>query len=66
MELFSDKFVALVRKVFETENVIIFATVPVSKGKPIKLVEDLKARADCSLVTVIFQNIENFDGRNHV
>ncbi|XP_065051557.1 cancer-related nucleoside-triphosphatase homolog isoform X1 [Rhopilema esculentum] len=59
MELFSDKFVALVRKVFETENTIIVSTVPVSKGKPIKLVDDLRARADCSLVTVTKENRES-------
>lgn len=52
MELFSNAFIQKIKQIFQHENVIILATVPIFKGKPIRLVEELKARSDCQLLTV--------------
>ena len=54
MELLSHSFCIAVRKVFEQEGVIILATVPISKGKPLQLVEEIKSRSDCILYKVQF------------
>ena len=54
MELLSHSFCTAVRKVFEQEGVIILATVPISKVKPLQLVEEIKIRSDCILYEVWF------------
>ena len=52
MELFSKKFIAEVRRVFDSPQIVILATIPVPKGKPLQLVEELRGRQDCEVVTV--------------
>ncbi len=55
MELFSKTFVSSLKRLFDSKSAIILATVPVSKGKLIPIVEDLKKRPDCQLITVCYR-----------
>ncbi|CAH1099674.1 unnamed protein product [Psylliodes chrysocephalus] len=50
MEMFSKKFQAGVRNVFNNKDIRVIATVPLNGG-PL-LVKQLKERSDCSLITV--------------
>ena len=59
MELFSCSFCDTVEHLFELSNVVMLATVPISKGKPIQLVERLKGRTDVKLLTVSRTSISN-------
>lgn len=53
MELFSDKFVSVVKELFRQEHVTIMATVPLgTRGRTQSLVTELKQRKDCSLFEV--------------
>ena len=52
MEMFSTRFKQDVKKLFEAENTTVVATIPISKGKPIPLVEDIRSRKDVKLFTV--------------
>ena len=52
MELFSSAFCNTVEHLFEMENIVILATIPMSKGKPIRLVDKLKGRPDVKLLMV--------------
>ena len=54
MELFSQEFVQLVRTTFEQKHCIVLATIPVAKGRPIALLEDLRRRQDCQLFEVLY------------
>lgn len=56
MELFSKNFSRAVQRLFEagkTSNFRILATVPLSKGRPLPLVESIKQKPDCKMFTVI-------------
>ena len=53
MELFSKRFDKVVKAVFDRNDVIIVATVPVSK---VSLAETLKARPDCKTFVVTREN----------
>ena len=65
MELFSCTFCDTVEHLFELNNVVMLATVPISKGRPIKLVERLKDRTDVKLLTVssLYYYYFNYYGR---
>ena len=52
MELFSRPFCQAVKKVFEQTATVVIATVPISKGKPLHLVDEIKRRPDCILYEV--------------
>ena len=53
MELFSHKFVSTVKELFSgRDKVVIMATVPLTKGKSLPLVTELKQRRDCKLFEV--------------
>lgn len=52
MELFSKAFQDAVHKIFNSLNCVIIATVPVSKGKPFPIVDELLSRKDTVLFTV--------------
>ena len=52
MELFSHQFVDAVRELFQSDKVVIMATVPVTKGRALPLVDELKQRKDCALFEV--------------
>lgn len=52
MELFSQAFVQTVKKLFSNPQTVILATIPISKGKPIPLVEEIRTRPDAKLFIV--------------
>eukprot|EP00112_Aurelia_sp_Birch-Aquarium-sp1_P002810 Seg1311.6 transcript_id=Seg1311.6/GoldUCD/mRNA.D3Y31 product="Cancer-related nucleoside-triphosphatase" protein_id=Seg1311.6/GoldUCD/D3Y31 len=56
MEVFSSKFCTAIRRVFDSKNAVILATVPVAKGKSLQIVEEIKARPDCNLIMVTKAN----------
>ena len=57
MELFSKKFIEKVSNLFADKDSRIICTVPISKGRPIPLVEDIKQRSDAALLTVVLQSL---------
>jgi nucleoside-triphosphatase len=52
MELHSKAFCSIVRDMFD-QGVIVVATVPIAKGKPLLLVNEIKQRPDTMLYEVI-------------
>lgn len=52
MELLSEEFVHLVRTVYEQKHCTVLATIPVAKGRPIALLEELRKRQDCQVFEV--------------
>ncbi|XP_077301289.1 cancer-related nucleoside-triphosphatase homolog [Arctopsyche grandis] len=60
MEIFSNKFKEEIQKVFKDEKCIILATIPVTKGRPIPLVESIRNDPRSKLFTV------NLTNRNQV
>ncbi|XP_033734956.1 cancer-related nucleoside-triphosphatase-like [Pecten maximus] len=56
MELFSQTFVRVVRDLLGSENTTVIATIPVAKGRPIPLVEEVRQRSDVVLFTVSQSN----------
>jgi len=52
MELFSGKFKSAVDKAFSQPNSVVFATIPVPKGKPIQFVEKIRSMPGAKLFTV--------------
>ena len=54
MEIFSSKFCAAIRRIFDWRDAVILATVPIAKGKSLQVVEEIKARPDCTLIMVSF------------
>ena len=52
MELFSKPFTALVRRLFDQHSGSILATIPVARGKPLQLVDEIRKRADVNIITV--------------
>ena len=52
MELFSKPFTARVRRLFHQHPGCILATIPVARGKPLPLVDEIRKRADVSIITV--------------
>ena len=52
MELFSQEFVQLVRTLFEQKQCTLLATIPIARGRPIALVEDLRQSPDCQVFAV--------------
>ena len=61
MELFSETFESLIRQIYEQNNCNIIATIPIPKGKPIKLIESLKNRPDCKIFIVTKTNRDNIE-----
>ena len=52
MELFSKPFTAHVRRLFDQHPGRILATIPVARGKPLPLVDEIRKRVDVSIITV--------------
>ena len=61
MELFSTKFESMVKTLFEKNVSNIIATVPISKGKPIPLVESLKNSKTSKIFEVTKHNRDTID-----
>ncbi|XP_006903407.1 PREDICTED: cancer-related nucleoside-triphosphatase-like [Elephantulus edwardii] len=56
MELFSQPFIQAVRQRLSTPGTIVLGTIPVSKGKPLALVEEIRNRSDVKVFTVTKEN----------
>ncbi|XP_013784676.1 cancer-related nucleoside-triphosphatase homolog [Limulus polyphemus] len=59
MEMYSEHFKQAVRASFNLNGVSILATIPVAKGKPLPLVEELRNRKDVTIITVTRDNRES-------
>nr|XP_003940835.2 cancer-related nucleoside-triphosphatase isoform X1 [Saimiri boliviensis boliviensis] len=60
MELFSQPFIQAVRQTLSVPGTIILGTIPVPKGKPLALVEEIRNRNDVKVFNVTKEN------RNHL
>ena len=58
MELFSQTFIRSVQKLLD--NCSVFCTIPVPKGKPLPLVDQIRKRKDIVLFEVTFIVVERF------
>ncbi|XP_071789023.1 cancer-related nucleoside-triphosphatase homolog isoform X2 [Asterias amurensis] len=56
MELFSQTFIQLVRRLLSQSNCPILGTIPVPKGKPLGLVEEIRSRTDVKIFVVTKEN----------
>ncbi|XP_076064217.1 cancer-related nucleoside-triphosphatase homolog isoform X2 [Oratosquilla oratoria] len=56
MEMFSKEFVASVKQLINSPGYTILTTIPVSKGKPIPLVEHIRSHADVMVVQLSREN----------
>lgn len=52
MELFSQPFVRSVRQTLDSSSCAILGTIPIPKGKPLGLVEEVRSRRDVKVFTV--------------
>ncbi|XP_029135731.1 cancer-related nucleoside-triphosphatase isoform X1 [Labrus bergylta] len=52
MELFSQSFIRAVRQTLDSSSCTILGTIPVPKGKPLGLVEEVRGRRDVKVFTV--------------
>lgn len=52
MELFSQSFIRAVRQTLDGSSCIVLGTIPVPKGKPLGLVEEVRSRRDVKVFTV--------------
>ncbi|XP_038074765.1 cancer-related nucleoside-triphosphatase homolog [Patiria miniata] len=59
MELFSQSFVQLVRRLLSQSACPILGTIPVPKGKPLGLVEEVRSRTDVKVFMVTKENRNN-------
>ncbi|XP_055003359.1 cancer-related nucleoside-triphosphatase isoform X2 [Sorex araneus] len=60
MELFSQPFIQTVRHTLSTPGTVVLGTIPIPKGKPLALVEEIRNRKDVKVFTVTKEN------RNHL
>ncbi|CAH1264374.1 NTPCR [Branchiostoma lanceolatum] len=56
MEMFSQHFIQAVRIVLDSPGSTVLATIPVPKGRPLPLVEEIRRRKDTTLFTVTKEN----------
>lgn len=56
MELFSQSFIRAVRRTLDSSSCSILGTIPVPKGKPLALVEEVRSRKDVKVFTVSKEN----------
>lgn len=52
MELFSQAFIRAVRQALDSTDCTILGTIPLPKGKPLALVEEIRARKDVKVFLV--------------
>ncbi|XP_028279273.1 cancer-related nucleoside-triphosphatase [Parambassis ranga] len=56
MELFSQSFIRAVRQTLDGTSCTILGTIPIPKGKPLGLVEEVRSRRDVKVFTVSKEN----------
>lgn len=54
MEMFSGTFTQTVRTLIAREDATVLATIPIAKGQPLPLVEELRTKKDAYIFTVRF------------
>ncbi|XP_072187553.1 cancer-related nucleoside-triphosphatase isoform X2 [Excalfactoria chinensis] len=59
MELFSQAFIQAVRQMLTGSGTVILGTIPIPKGKPLDLVEEIRSRKDVEVFTVSKENRNN-------
>lgn len=52
MELFSEPFIQAVRQILDGTDATVLGTIPIPKGKPLGLVEDIRSRRDVKIFNV--------------
>nr|XP_031537340.1 cancer-related nucleoside-triphosphatase isoform X1 [Vicugna pacos] len=60
MELFSQPFIQAVRQTLSTPGTVVLGTIPIPKGRPLALVEEIRTRKDVKVFSVTKEN------RNHL
>ncbi|XP_013011820.2 cancer-related nucleoside-triphosphatase isoform X2 [Cavia porcellus] len=55
MELFSQPFIQAVRQTLSSPGTVVLGTIPVPKGKPLALVEEIRKRPDVKVFSVSHQ-----------
>ncbi|KAM4813126.1 cancer-related nucleoside-triphosphatase isoform X2 [Urocitellus parryii] len=56
MELFSQPFIQAVRQTLSSPGTVILGTIPIPKGKPLALVEEIRSRPDVKVFSVTKEN----------
>ncbi|KAM9848158.1 cancer-related nucleoside-triphosphatase [Aulostomus maculatus] len=56
MELFSQSFIRAVRQTLDGSSCTVLGTIPIPKGKPLALVEEVRIRSDVKVFTVSKEN----------
>lgn len=56
MELFSNAFIRAVRQMLGSSDCCVLGTIPIPKGKPLGLVEEVRARPDVKVFTITKEN----------
>ncbi|XP_055969547.1 cancer-related nucleoside-triphosphatase [Sorex fumeus] len=56
MELFSQPFIQTVHQILSTPGTVVLGTIPIPKGKPLALVEEIRNRNDVKVFTVTKEN----------
>lgn len=56
MELFSQAFIQAVRQALDSADCTVLGTIPLPKGKPLGLVEEIRARKDVKVFMVTKEN----------
>ncbi|XP_043541622.1 cancer-related nucleoside-triphosphatase [Chiloscyllium plagiosum] len=59
MELFSEPFIQCVRQVLDGSGATILGTIPIPKGKPLGLVEEIRSRKDVKIFNITKDNRNN-------
>uniref|UniRef100_A0A8V0Y4I0 Nucleoside-triphosphatase, cancer-related n=1 Tax=Gallus gallus TaxID=9031 RepID=A0A8V0Y4I0_CHICK len=59
MELFSQAFIQAVRQMLAGSGTVVLGTIPIPKGKPLDLVEEIRSRKDVEVFTVSKENRNN-------
>ncbi|XP_005992674.1 cancer-related nucleoside-triphosphatase isoform X1 [Latimeria chalumnae] len=56
MELFSHSFIQAVRQILDGSETTVLGTIPIPKGKPLGLVEEIRSRRDVKVFSVTKEN----------
>ncbi|XP_048387639.1 cancer-related nucleoside-triphosphatase isoform X2 [Stegostoma tigrinum] len=59
MELFSEPFIQSVRQILDGPGGTILGTIPIPKGKPLELVEEIRSRKDVKIFNISKDNRNN-------
>uniref|UniRef100_A0A8C5RND5 Nucleoside-triphosphatase, cancer-related n=1 Tax=Laticauda laticaudata TaxID=8630 RepID=A0A8C5RND5_LATLA len=60
MELFSQTFIQAVQQILNGSGTVILGTIPVPKGKPLRLVEEIRNRKEVKVFSLLKQNVTFF------